>query len=463
MRGTFLYIDVPPTLISFAVAVENANTLICNVLKAEHKNLYRLSISRDGFGMPDFERLKNLYEAVYKNVVSKNISFATVVDEGGAAVALIKSCLGNRVGLEILKADKDMFLPLVGDIIVECGDIAALSQFAPELIAKTTKQRTIVIGKQTVAIDEAIEAFAATLENIFPTHTAAGGAVSNVSYGGGALCRAAKDSFKTASPRVFIPAFAGTNCEYDTAKRFEEAGAKPIIYVMKNRSVDDIEQSIRDMSALIKGCQMIAIPGGFSGGDEPDGSGKFIATAFKNPRIGDAVADLLQNRDGLILGICNGFQALIKLGLVPFGKISPLKENSPTLTYNKISRHVSSIVNIRVASTKSPWLFGTKLNEVYSQPVSHGEGRFVCDSGLFKTLEANGQIAAQYVDDRGNASSEYPFNPNGSYYAVEALTSPDGRILGKMGHSERIGDNLYKNREGNYDMKIFESGVAYFK
>ena len=264
-------------------------------------------------------------------------------------------------------------------------------------------------------------------------------------------------------PRVFIPVFPGTNCEFDTKRKFEKAGAEVVEYLIKNMTPSDIDEAVKNISSIIDTCQIIAFPGGFSGGDEPDGSGKFTATTFKNPRIRDSISELLRNRDGLILGICNGFQALIKLGLVPYGGILDLDSNSPTLTFNNIGRHVSQMVNIKVVSNKSPWLSGVKVGDIYSVPVSHGEGRFVCDDLELTELIKKGQVATQYADNEGKSTMVSPFNPNGSKFAIEGITSQNGRIFGKMGHSERFDDNTYKNFEGNFDMKIFESGIHYFK
>ena len=295
---------------------------------------------------------------------------------------------------------------------------------------------------------------------MFPTTAPAEGDIPDCDY---TVKSAKASSLKTAKPRVFIPAFPGTNCELDTARAFKLAGAEPEILVVKNRTPADIEESVKAIIKAIDRANIIAFPGGFSGGDEPDGSGKFIATTFMNPAISEKVMNLLQGRDGLILGICNGFQALIKLGLVPYGEVRPLTENSPTLTYNNISRHVSTMVNIRVASDISPWLSACKVGEVYAVPVSHGEGKVVAPVSELEAMRLNGQIATQYVDLSGKPTMESPYNPNGSTYAIEGITSPDGRVFGKMGHSERTGANLYKNYDGNFDMKIFESGVKYFK
>jgi len=296
---------------------------------------------------------------------------------------------------------------------------------------------------------------------VFPATAPAEGTIPDCDYTGGK--KYSNISVKTAKPRVFIPAFPGTNCELDTARAFGQAGAETEILVVKNRSAADIEESVKAIIKAIDRANIIAFPGGFSGGDEPDGSGKFIATTFKNPAVSERIMELLNNRDGLVLGICNGFQALIKLGLVPYGKVCPLTENSPTLTYNNISRHVSTMCNIRVASNLSPWLSACKVGEVYSVPVSHGEGKIVAPASELEKMRKGGQIATQYVGLDGKSTMLSPYNPNGSNWAIEGITSPDGRVFGKMGHSERKGENLYKNFDGLFDMKIFESGVGYFK
>ena len=301
----------------------------------------------------------------------------------------------------------------------------------------------------------------APLESVFATVADAEGEAMDCDYTAGA--KYYNIATKTAKPRVFIPVFPGTNCELDTARKFRLAGAEVETVVVRNRSAQDIEESVLAIKKAIEKANIIAFPGGFSGGDEPDGSGKFIATTFRNPFIAEAVEELLNNRDGLILGICNGFQALIKLGLVPYGHIQEMTAESPTLTFNNISRHVSTMVDLRIASNLSPWLSACKVGEVYKVPVSHGEGKIVAPITALEEMKKQGQIATQYADLSGNATMVSPFNPNGSMWAIEGITSPDGRVLGKMGHSERIGDHLYKNVEGNYDMKIFESGVKYFK
>ena len=312
-----------------------------------------------------------------------------------------------------------------------------------------------------MTVKEAEKLYLGKLDGVFPVTAKAEGEIPDCDYTGGA--KYTNIATKTAKPRVFIPAFPGTNCELDTARAFRLAGAEPEILVIRNRSAADIKESVEAIIKAIDRANIVAFPGGFSGGDEPDGSGKFIATTFKNPAVAERIMKLLGERDGLVLGICNGFQALIKLGLVPYGKVSPLTENSPTLTYNNISRHVSTMVNIRVASNLSPWLAACKVGDVFAVPVSHGEGKVVANKAELDKMLKGGQIATQYVDLDGKPTMVSPYNPNGSMWAIEGITSPDGRVLGKMGHSERIGSNLYKNYDGNFDMKIFESGVRYFK
>ncbi len=459
MSGTFEHIDVPPTLISFALAPAKASELITNVVNEKGLKLYWIPMHKDFNKIPDFKELAELYREIRRNVLSKNIRFATVAENGGIAAAVAKSCLGNGYGFKF-EGDCDCLLcEHYGEIIVSLDDPDALH--CPKIFVGETTDGDFVYDKEKVTLAEAEEAFCGTLENVFPNHASASGKAKDVDYR--ASARYKNIATKTAKPRVFIPVFPGTNCELDTARKFNLAGAQSDVVVLKNRSAADIEESVKAFAEAIARANIIAFPGGFSGGDEPDGSGKFIATTFRNPRIAEQVMKLLNERDGLVLGICNGFQALIKLGLVPYGEILPLKPTSPTLTYNNISRHVSTLVDIRVASNKSPWLSACEVGDVYTVPVSHGEGRIVAPSKELERLAANGQIATQYCDLSGKPTMEYPFNPNGSAWAIEGITSPDGRVFGKMGHTERTGENLYKNCCGNFDMKLFESGVKYFK
>lgn len=459
MSGTFEHIDVPPTLISFALAPAKASELITNVVTKKGQKIYWIPMHKDFDKIPDFKELADMYREIHRNILSKNICFATVVENGGIASAVVKSCLGNGFGFRF-EGDCDCLLSEhYGEILVALDDPDALH--CQKIYVGETTEADFVYDKEKVSLAEAETAFCATLENVFPNHAAASGKAKDVDFK--ASTRYTNISTKAAKPRVFIPVFPGTNCELDTARKFNLAGAESEIVVLKNRSAADIEESVKAFADAIARANMIAFPGGFSGGDEPDGSGKFIATTFRNPRIAEQVMKLLNERDGLILGICNGFQALIKLGLVPYGEILPLKSTSPTLTYNNISRHVSTLVDIRVASNKSPWLSACKVGDVFTVPVSHGEGRIVAPSKELEKLAANGQIATQYCDLSGKPTMEYPFNPNGSAWAIEGITSPDGRVFGKMGHTERTGENLYKNCCGNFDMKLFESGVKYFK
>ncbi len=459
MSGTFEHIDVPPTLISFALAPAKASELITNVVTKKGQKIYWIPMHKDFDKIPDFKELADMYREIHRNVLSKNIRFAMVVENGGIASAVVKSCLGNGFGFRF-EGDCDCLLSEhYGEILVALDDPDSLH--CPKIYVGETTDSDFIYDKEKISIAEAEEAFCATLENVFPNHAAASGKAKDVDFK--TSTRYTNISTKAAKPRVFIPVFPGTNCELDTARKFNLAGAESEIVVLKNRSAADIEESVKAFADAIARANMIAFPGGFSGGDEPDGSGKFIATTFRNPRIAEQVMKLLNERDGLVLGICNGFQALIKLGLVPYGEILPLKATSPTLTYNNISRHVSTLVDIRVASNKSPWLSACEVGDVFTVPVSHGEGRIVAPSKELEKLAANGQIATQYCDLSGKPTMEYPFNPNGSAWAIEGITSPDGRVFGKMGHTERTGENLYKNSCGNFDMKLFESGVKYFK
>ncbi len=459
MSGSFEDIDVPPTLISFALAPAKASALITNVLRQKGEKLYLLPIKKDGCRIPDFDYLKKLYSAVNCGIKSGNIGFATVVEKGGAAAAVVKSCLGNRLGFDFACDKNALFKESYGDIIISAKDVSALG--LQSVYLGETSGADFTLGKEKLSENDAVSAYTKKLDAVFPATAKAEGEAPDCDYTKGR--KYTNIATKIAKPRVFIPAFPGTNCELDTARAFEQAGATAKILVIKNRSAADIEESVEAIIKEIEKANIIAFPGGFSGGDEPDGSGKFIATTFSNPAIAEKVMELLNKRDGLALGICNGFQALIKLGLVPYGKVRSLTANSPTLTYNNISRHVSTMVNIRVTSNLSPWLSGCKVGEVYSVPVSHGEGKIVAPEKELIAMKAGGQIATQYVDLDGAPTMVSPFNPNGSSWAIEGITSPDGRVFGKMGHSERKGENLYKNFEGNFDMHIFESGVKYFK
>ncbi len=465
MSGSFEDIDVPPTYISFALAPAKASQLVTNVwdfCERKCSKLYLLPVKRDEYNTPDFEYLKKMYERVHERILAGKIRHATVVENGGAVAAVIKSCFGNGIGFDFECRYDELFREGYGDIIVDMDQPYGLTGLDFIYLGKAcARSDGFKFCGDRISYNDAFNVYMNRLTSVFPITARAEGDVP--------LCDCAKRqtfeniAVKTAKPRVFIPAFPGTNCELDTARAFSLAGAEPEIVVIRNRTPQDIEESVQAIIKAIDRANIIAFPGGFSGGDEPDGSGKFIATTFKNPAISERVMELLNKRDGLILGICNGFQALIKLGLVPYGEVRQLEEGSPTLTYNNISRHVSTLVDIRVASVKSPWLAACNVGDVYSVPVSHGEGKLVAPREVLEQMRANGQIATQYADLSGKPTMVSPYNPNGSMFAIEGITSPDGRIYGKMGHAERWGKDLYKNCPGNFDMKIFESGVKYFK
>lgn len=460
MSGSFEDIDVPPTLISFALAPAKASALITNVVTRTDERLYLLPMRKDKYLIPDFEYLKKLYKSVNKHIANGNIGFATVVEKGGVAAAVAKSCFGNGFGFNFACNTDTLFGEHYGDIIVSANHESALTGLDAVYLGTSCAGGFTHRG-ETVNYVDALYPYISKLFSVFPATAHAEGEVPSCDY----ILKSGKAAAasKIIRPRVFIPVFPGTNCELDTARAFRLAGAQTDILVIKNRTPSDIEESVQAIIRSIERANIIAFPGGFSGGDEPDGSGKFIATTFKNPAISEKVMELLHYRDGLVLGICNGFQALIKLGLLPYGKICPLNEKSPTLTYNNILRHVSTMVNIRVASDKSPWLYGCEVGDVYAVPVSHGEGKLIAPPAELEAMRANGQIATQYADLSGKPTMKSPYNPNGSLWAIEGITSPDGRVFGKMGHSERIGVDLYKNYEGNFDMHIFESGIKYFR
>lgn len=465
MSGSFEDIDVPPTLVSFAVAMTKASKTI----SAEFKNvgskvIYVPVPEVKETLMPDWGKLIDMYKAVFALCESGKILSASVVKEGGAASSVCKACFGNGYGFKFANelTNDELFAPLSGSLILELTDGANLCEnvLSYDLGVVTDNEKIEINGKE-VEISEILAKWCAPLEKVFPTQAECPKVEISADLYTERNTKA--PAIKTAKPTVFIPVFPGTNCEVDTARAFEKAGANVEMLIVKNLTSGAIEETIDEMEKLIAKSQMIMLPGGFSGGDEPDGSGKFIATTFRNPRIANQVNELLKNRDGLMLGICNGFQALIKLGLVPYGEIRELGANDPTLTFNTIGRHISHMAYTRVTSVKSPWFANVNAGDVFAVPVSHGEGRFMADIETVKQLAANGQIATQYVDLSGNPSDNIAYNLNGSVCAIEGITSPDGRVLGKMGHSERKGENLYKNVPFEKDQQIFESGVKYFK
>ena len=466
MSGTFMDLTVPPTLVSFAVDVANVDNIISPEFKKAGNKVVYLPVKRDKYDLPDYGYIKEMFKLV-SSLIEKGICIsAHTVRTGGIAEAISKMSFGNYIGVDLRDEIEvtELFKPEYGSFVLELTNAKVIDFMGIDavILGETIPEPVIKVMGAEIAIKDMVNTWEKPLEKVFPTKTKSDFedapiidtfVVPEKKFPGIGL----------AKPKVFIPVFPGTNCEYDSAKAFINAGADVETVVVNNLSVQALEETIVKMEKTIKQSQIIMFPGGFSAGDEPDGSGKFIAATFRNPRIKEAVMDLLNNRDGLMLGICNGFQALIKLGLVPYGEIRDIDAESPTLTFNKIGRHVSCLVDTKITSNKSPWLWGVEPDDIHTIPVSHGEGRFVAPKHVIDELIANGQVATQYVDAAGKATYDIRYNPNGSMMAIEGITSPDGRVLGKMGHSERIGKGLYKNVAGNKNQKIFESGVNYFK
>ena len=468
MSGTFNEIDVPPTLVSFAVDVAKQKDVITPELKKAGSKLVWLRLPKAEYDLPDFEALKEQYAKLHEDIQAGRVISAYALDRQGIAAAVSKMAFGNQRGVKIEHNvdERDLFTAGFGDIICEVkhdkvGELA----MTYTVIGEVLEEPVLTYKDMSISMAEALETWKAPLEKVFKTRSGSetDDATKNVDKGVYDTKEIHICSHKIAQPTVFIPVFPGTNCEYDSTKAFERAGAKVITKVFKNLDAADIRDSVETFEKAIDQAQMIMFPGGFSAGDEPDGSAKFFATAFQNAKIKEAVMRLLNERDGLALGICNGFQALIKLGLVPYGEIVGQTEQSPTLTFNTIGRHISKMVYTKVVTNKSPWLQKAELGKVYTNPASHGEGRFVANEEWLKKLFENGQVATQYCDLNGNITMDEEWNVNGSYCAIEGITSPDGRVLGKMAHSERRGDGVAMNIYGEQDIKIFESGVEYFK
>lgn len=465
MSGTFKDLDVPPTLVAFAVAPVNVNHVISPEFKATGNRVYYLKAERNALEMPNLDRLDLIYTTIRKYIETGRVVSAQAVGYGGLVEGISKMAFGNQIGFEFAEAmpAKELAEPAYGSMVIEVqgeAGIDDLEALGARLIGRTTDAYQVVIGDTKVDLGSVQKEWETPLDAIFPKKEDAKGKLTDIHHVPKSIVR---PKTQIARPKVIIPVFPGTNCEYDTARAFEKAGAEAKTLVFRNMTAKDVEASVQALSDAIKASQIIALPGGFSAGDEPDGSGKFIATVFRNPRISEAVMELLNKRDGLMLGICNGFQALIKLGLVPYGEIRDMDVNAPTLTYNKISRHVSAMAHVKVTSKLSPWLVEAQMDTTYQVPVSHGEGRFIASPEVLEELMNKGQVATRYVDLNGNPTYDGAFNFNGSIESIEGITSPDGRVFGKMGHAERIGENLYKNVIGEKDMKIFESGVKYFK
>ena len=459
MSGSFEKLDVPPTLVSFAVTTDKIQNIVSPEFKKAGNRVIVFRPELDENGLPITESLLSLFTTVTALMREKKAVACYTPCMGGIAEAVFKMCIGNKLGFKYENGTKlgDIFDYDYCSFVLEIGS----DDYMDATLGYVTDDGVISLGNETISLDELQKVYEDKLESVYSCNLASENKeIATISYTEG---KVSAPAIKVAKPRVLIPVFPGTNCEYDSAKAVTDAGAEAEIFVINNLTADGIARSVEQFADKVKQSQIIFIPGGFSGGDEPDGSGKFITAFFRNGVIKEEVTNLLEKRDGLMCGICNGFQALVKLGLVPYGKIIDTDENCPTLTFNTIGRHQSRIVATRVASNNSPWLTGTKVGDIYNVPISHGEGRFIADEKTLAALATNGQIATQYVDLDGKATDDIHFNPNNSMWAIEGILSPDGRVIGKMGHSERIGNGLYKNVEGNYDMKLFESAVKYYK
>jgi len=469
MSGTFNdethgEINVPPTLVSFAVDVSDKQHVVTPEFKKAGSKIVVLKIARDAYDLPVYSQVMDSYKKLYKDMEAGNVISAYAVEAGGIAEAVSKMAFGNKLGVKIGHSvdPRDFFVPAWGDMVCEVpdGKLGSLG-ITYTVIGEVTDKAAFEYGSVSISMDEALNAWTKTLEDVFPTESKVDQKPVRTELYNTDKVYVCKH--KVTQPTVFIPVFPGTNCEYDSTKAFERAGANVITKIFRNRDAADIRDSVEVYRKAIAQSQIVMFPGGFSGGDEPDGSAKFFATTFRNAVLKEELEKLVNERDGLILGVCNGFQALIKLGLLPEGRITELKKDSPTLAMNTIGRHISKMVNLKVVSNKSPWLREAELGGIYVNPISHGEGRFVASEEWLDKLYANGQVATQYADAEGNPTMDEMWNPNGSAMAIEGITSEDGRIYGKMGHSERIGDGVFMNIYGDKDIKIFESGVKYFK
>ena len=463
MSGTFEDINVPPTLVSFAITSGDVNNIVTPELKEENHSLVEVVLDKDKFLVYDFDHLRTTYDQVTKLIKEKKVYSAYTVKDGGALEAVYKMSFGNNIGVTL---NPELSLETLleknyGNIILEVEEGADLGLYNVRFIGKTNTSSKIKYKEESLSLDEAYDIHSKVLDDVYPSTCAPQTEEIKVKD---CTTRTKLHADKTYDEvNVVIPVFPGTNCEYDSKRAFEKAGAKVTLVLIRNKTEQDIKDSIEELVLAINKSQIMMIPGGFSAGDEPEGSGKFIATVLRNPKVKDAITDLLDNREGLMIGICNGFQALIKLGLLPYGKIKDMDKNDPTLTFNTIGRHVSQMVETRISSVKSPWLANVQVGDIHTVPVSHGEGRFVAPKEVLDELIENGQVFTQYVDKNGQVTMESPYNPNGSMLGIEGIVSNDGRVLGKMAHSERQGDNRNKNIYGEMDQKLFEAGVAYFK
>jgi len=463
MSGTFNDIDVPPTLVSFAVAPGKTGMALSPEFKSTASQIHLVSVPRDADQVPDFEKLKEYADIIYAlNADSKILSMHSLA-EGGIAVGIAKMAFGNEIGAEIT-TDENLYRERYFHFLIETAAGESLpSSLAAQLIGHTTNEKSIKINGEVIPLSELLTAWTGTLESTYPTQAeVAHNELDTFSFN--ATAKNSNTSTKSsAAPKVIIPVFPGTNCEYDTARAFTQAGANAETFVFRNLTSQQVEESLAGLAQQIRDSQILMLPGGFSAGDEPDGSGKFIATVLRNPQVADAVMDLIKNRDGLVLGICNGFQALIKTGLLPYGEIRDPKPGAPTLTFNDIGRHIACYATTRIASNLSPWLANTEVGDLHNIPFSHGEGKFYASEADVRLLAANGQIATQYTNLEGTPSMDIAHNPNGSVFAIEGITSPSGNVLGKMGHTERRGVDIAKNISGNKHQALFKAGVTYFQ
>ena len=460
MSGSYNELDVPPTLVSFCIGEADTTKVVSNEFKQANSKVVFLPTKMGEEDILDFDDLKENYEILHQLIQEGKVLSVSTITNGGIAETITKSSIGNKIGFQFARNMPDLFYPYYGSFVIELKEEVGIEKLQD--LGTTIKEEKIIVNDQvSFKIDDLIAMWERPLEKVFPTkvkqeNKQAKNIISDKK------CMLTRKSPIT-KPRVFIPVFPGTNCEYDLTKAFEDAGGKVSTVVFKNLKPENIQESIDLFAKEIEQSQIIMLPGGFSSGDEPDGSGKFIASVFRNPKLKDLIHKHLYEQDGLMLGICNGFQALVKLGLLPYGEIKEMDDTMPTLTFNTIARHMSRMVQTKVVSKLSPWFNGVELGEEFTIPISHGEGRFIVSEELEKELIKKGQIATQYVDLQGNATYDISYNPNGSIDAIEGITSPDGRILGKMGHSERSYREIVKNIPGRKDQKIFESGINYYR
>lgn len=460
MSGSYNELDVPPTLVSFCIGETDTTKVVSNEFKETNSKVVFLPTKMGQEDILDFEDLKENYEIIHSLIEEGKVLSVSTITHGGIADSITKSAMGNKIGFQFADNLPDLFEPYYGSFVIELKEGVTVEK-AQTLGMTTVAEKIVVNDTVSFDLDNLIEMWEKPLEKVFPTKVKTENKKAN-NIMSTQTCKITR-KMPITKPRVFIPVFPGTNCEYDVARAFEDAGAMANTVVFKNLKPQNIQESIALFAKEIEKAQIIMLPGGFSSGDEPDGSGKFIGAVFRNPKLKDLIHKHLKEQDGLMLGICNGFQALVKLGLLPYGEIREMDATAPTLTFNTIGRHMSRMVQTKVVSKLSPWFSEVELGEEFTIPISHGEGRFIVSEELEKQLIANGQIATQYVDLQGNATYDIAYNPNGSIDAIEGITSPDGRILGKMGHSERSYREIEKNVPGRKDQKLFEAGVNYYR